>query len=578
MKIWKRIASLVLALTVVLTLGLTALADGEETTTSDYSITVTNTNTNVSISGKTYSAYKLFDVVYNEDRSSYAYTVAEEFTDFTYKFGEENYSGEALITYLGTLQNDSEALNTFAEAALKYVTDTDTKIEASGSVTIAADVQTGTINLREPGYYLVVGTASSEPGATEEITAACSLDTTNPTMTVNPKVDAPHVEKKIVEEETKLDETSASIGDVIEYEVTANIPDMTGYESYTFTFTDTMSKGLTFNDDVSIKLEFEDKTTKTLVENTDFTVATTNADEKTIITIDLKNFIQYKGKGGTVKVTYSATVNEDADLTETGNPNKVKLTFSNNPNNSAAGGSTATTPESTTVVYVTGLKLIKTDDSENPVKLAGAKFQISGESVNIVMINSVIYQQNANGEYARLKSDGTYETYTEANKALYDTDNDGAVLRFTKIETVTKETEKTNINTIGYTDANGVLTFEGLGAGTYTITELKAPDGYNLLKGSITIEIKWEAESESSDKMVLRAYEVQKDADGKETRTPLTKESETYLWAFTVVNKTGTELPSTGGIGTTMFYVIGSLLVVGAVILLITKKRLAREN
>lgn len=560
MKIWKRIASLVLALTLVAALGMTALADNEGATTPAYSITVTNENTNVSISGKTYSAYKLFDVSYNLGNSSYVYSVADAFKDFTYTVGETTYSGDALIAYLGTQKDDSDALNAFAEAALKYVTDH--SIQASGTVTIAAGAETGTINLTEPGYYLVAGTASSEPGATEEITAACSLDTTNPKMTVNPKVDAPHVDKKIVDGEKKLSETSANVGDVISYEVTANIPDMTGYESYTFTFNDTMSKGLTFNDDVAITLEFADKTTKTLMKGTDFTVDTkSNSDGTTTITIDLKNFIDYKGKGGTVKVTYSATVNESADLSDTGNPNEVTLTFSNNPNDSGAGGSTATTPESKTIVYVTGLKLIKTDDKkENPVKLAGAKFQISGVSEKIVIINNMIYEQDANGTWARLKSDGTYEAYAEANKEKYDTDANGNVLKFTKIETVTKETEKTNINTIGYTDANGVLTFTGLGAGTYTITELKAPDGYNLLKDPITIEIKWENGK-------LNAYK-----DGK------LLDKADNLWSFTVVNKSGTQLPSTGGVGTTMFYVIGSLLVVGAVVLLITKKRLSREN
>lgn len=555
MKIWKRIASLVLALTLVAALGMTALADNDAATTPAYSITVTNTNDNVSISGKTYSAYKLFDVSYNLGNSSYVYKVANEFEGFTYK----EKSGDDLIVYLGAQTTGSDEMNAFAEAALKYVTEN--SIEPSGSVKIDDGKETGTISLTEPGYYLVAGTASDKPGATEEITAACSLDTTNPTMTVNPKVDAPHVEKKIVDGEKKLSETSANVGDVISYEVTANIPDMTGYESYTFTFKDTMSKGLTFNDDVAITLEFADKTTKTLTKVTDFTVDTKpNSDGTTTITIDLKDFITYKGKGGTVKVTYSATVNENAELSDTGNPNEVTLTFSNNPN-SGGSGSTATTPKSETIVYVTGLKLIKTDDKkENPVKLAGAKFQISGVSEKIVIINNVIYEQDANGTLARLKSDGSYVTYAEADKALYDTDENGNVLKFTKIETVTKETEKTNINTIGYTDENGVLTFTGLGAGTYTITELKAPDGYNLLKDPITIEIKWENGK-------LNAYK-----DGE----PLTKEGN--LWSFTVVNKSGTQLPSTGGVGTTMFYVIGSLLVVGAVVLLITKKRLSREN
>ena len=118
----------------------------------------------------------------------------------------------------------------------------------------------------------------------------------------------------------------------------------------------------------------------------------------------------------------------------------------------------------------------------------------------------------------------------------------------------------------GYVDENGVLTFEGLGEGTYTITELVAPNGYNLLKDPITITITANATLEGCTWTV------------KNGETGLTAGAD-HLFAFNVENNSGTELPSTGGTGTTIFYILGSLLVVVAGVVLVTRKRMnASEN
>ena len=140
---------------------------------------------------------------------------------------------------------------------------------------------------------------------------------------------------------------------------------------------------------------------------------------------------------------------------------------------------------------------------------------------------------------------------------------DSTTTKYKKVTAVTKDTVNTKVNATGYVDENGVLTFEGLGAGSYTITELVAPNGYNLLKESIKVNITAEAALDKCTWIVTAGSNIVT-ADGN-------------LYAFQVENNAGAALPSTGGIGTTVFYVLGGLLVVCAGVLLITKRRMNKN-
>ena len=343
---------------------------------------------------------------------------------------------------------------------------------------------------------------------------------------------------------------------------------MSSYEKYFFVVSDTLSEGLTFNDDVTIKIG-----DKTLVQGTDkdFTVtATKNANDTTSVEIVFKNFIQYKGqKDAGITIKYSATVNEKAVIGVAGNPNKVTLKYSNNPYVDDAGDPenhdkptqpTGETPEQETRTYVTGIQLTKVDPTN--ATLTGAKFKISGERLNITLVNKEIFRESENGTWYRLK-DGTY---TETAPADGTGDSyDSTTVKYEKITVVTKETGKNSITAEGYVDENGVLTFEGLGAGTYTITELVAPGGYNLLKEPITVTIIYRDPAAPSTDC---AWTV---SGGNAT-------VENGIVKLTVENSTGPELPSTGGIGTTIFYVVGSILIFGAAVLLVTRKRMSHEE
>lgn len=549
----KKLAALLLALVMALALTVPAFAAGET-----YSITVKNTNKNISINGNTYSAYKLFDVTY-DDQGHVAYTVSEEFANFTYTASGTDYKGDTLIAYLATLSSDAAALDAFAKAALAYATANG--IAATGTAD-AAD-ETATIFLDEPGYYLVTGTATAPDKQT--VTAACALTTAKPTAEIDVKADAPSVNKKIMEGDKPVDANEASIGDSVTYKITSKVPNMKGYNAYIFVMQDTLSKGLTFNDDMKITVG-----TKTLEKDTDYTLTVTKDEtsKTTSLKIVFKDFINYT-TGDAITVTYSATLNQDANLDPTvGNPNKVKLIYSNDPNFDYSGDKvpgtgvpTGETPESVTKTYVTGIKITKVDGKGNKT-LTGAKFEIEGTGMKVVLVNKAMYKASTNGTFYMLK-DGTY---TETAPTGATTDKyDSTTIKYEKVDVVEKTTVSTEINATGYVDANGVLTFEGLGAGTYTITELVAPNGYNLLKESITVIITANATLDGCTWTVK---------SGNATLTPDTD----HLFGLTVANNAGAELPSTGGIGTTIFYVVGSVLVIGAAVVLITRKRMGKSD
>lgn len=559
MKNLKKLASLLLALVIVLSLATTAFAA---------EITIKGSST-VPVAGKTFKAYKILDLQM-VGTDGYVYTVPEALKDFyATKFSIEKTAGDfdaQVAGKIGEMQNDSDALFAFAADALKAAKDAGiTPVSATGT----AGAATVTITGLEQGYYVIEDEGTATP------ISALMLDTATDKVEVTIKADKPDVDKKIdgnkdTDDSTtgKVEENNEAIGDKVPYEVTSKVPDMRGYEKYYFVLNDTLSKGLTFNNDVVITIG-----DKTLVKDTDYTVTSTvNADGTTSVEIVFKNFIQYKNQpGAAITVTYSATINENAVIGVAGNPNKVTLTYSHNPNTKDDGdpdnpdkptpeSPVGTTPEKETRTYVTEIELTKVDDNKNV--LAGAEFKISGTKLNTVLVTSQQFVEDANGTYYKLK-DGTYTT-TAPTIADDETDNsdlyESTTIKY-KLDTVKETVTKTEI--VDYTvttGPDGKIKFTGLAAGTYTITEIKAPNGYNLLKAPITVTIGWTAPADESTNCTW----TYKWNDGEAGSTN----------SIEVVNQAGSELPSTGGMGTTLFYVIGGMLTLGAAVLLITKRRM----
>lgn len=541
MKATKRIVSVfltcVLAFTMAFAMGLTASA-------ADYTITINKPAGDID---RTYEAYQIFqgnldgntlsDIEWGTGIDGAAFlTELKKNASFT-----SCTDAKTVAEKLAAFTNDSDEAVAFAKLAGKFLT-TATATSSSGKITVPA------------GYYLLKDVTT----VTDDALSLNILKVVKD-VTVNPKADHPTVDKKIgTDISTGVAANEATIGDKVPFVIASKVPQMQGYTKYFFVLNDSMTAGLTYNKDVAIKIG----TTTLAADAYDVTYDDTANTMKIVI----KDFIQYKSEAGKdIVVTYSATLNEKADLTQAGNKNTVKLTYSNNPNVDYKGDNepdttdpVGVTPEHVTVTYSTKLQLTKVDGADHNVKLEGVEFQITGTSIKTAVSKGEYFKQDAAGTYYQLK-DGTF-TETDPT-AETESKYVSTSVKYAKVTDTTEQTKMQKVTASGTTDANGLITFEGLGAGTYYITELKTLGGYNLLTAPITVTIT---------------------ATPSETGCGWTVSSnatfEDDMVKLTVENNKGSVLPITGGIGTTIFYVIGGLLVCGAAVMAITKKKLSVED
>lgn len=547
------------------------------------------------------------------------------------------------VRYYVDVENGTEDGNTiakFAQDALKYAIQNE--VPRVGDV-ITADSTSYTINNLPLGTYLVYPEEASilleNPDADGiEWASVCSLTSTLPNATISIKATYPTVDKEIDvdnDTDTKNDSTlqnrpadgniynTAAIDDVVPYTLPSMVVPSTGaYETYFFILHDKLSKGLEFNEDsVKISIGTGDGATQ-LVERTHYYIVTGTKEATgyvgeteegdTFVKIVFMNFKQWGDNaqyiGLPINVSYSATVTDDVELGTDANTNTVYLQYSNNPRVDNDGtpenpnepdptktNPTGNTPEEVTYTFATGIELHKVDGA-NGAALSGAEFEISGTKLNRVIVSGEYYVADANGAYYLL-NDGTYTTTAPGSdsglvdnngntvtidEAAYKKLSDGSYARYKKETKVTESTEVVELDGAKKITAvveNGVLTFKGLSEGTYTITEIKAPDGYNILLNPIVLVIDYDIALTDAGKVASITWKATKDG------TPITvpEGSDSIinadgLIAFDVQNNRGSLLPDTGGIGTTIFYVIGGILVLGAGVMLVTKKRMAGRD
>ena len=505
MKKMNKLLALVLAMVMVLGLAASAFAEGTPTT---YSITINN-----SAEGHTYEAYQIF----TGDLSGT--TLSNIVWGSSISEAGNTALGDA-ATKAESLKNEADA-KAFAKEVAPYL------VTVAGSANTVTDGKY-VISGLAAGYYLVKDQDNSLTGVNDSYTEYIVKVVSNTTAT--PKSDVPTVQKKVKDinnsTETALsnwqDSADHDIGDSVPFQLQATLANnVSSYTTYKVVFHDTQSKGLTYNNDAKVYIDNAEKTT-------DFTVtATVNADGTTTLTVSC-NDVKALGAGNSsvITVEYTATLNTDAVLGSAGNPNKVYLEYSNNPNKSEAGNNeTGNTPEDVVIVFT--YKTIISKVTKNP-------------DYNPDVDGSKEYIPLAGAEF-------TLEKYN-------------------------KETDEWKAITVVKNDEGTTFTFTGLDDGNYRLTETKTPAGYNSIdpiKFTVTAE-----HDVLSDNPALTSL------SGNATTGQLTFASNTNDGSLSadVVNNAGSTLPETGGIGTTIFYVLGGMLVVCAVVLMVSKKRMSAEG
>ena len=396
-------------------------------------------------------------------------------------------------------------------------------------------LHTGGIQVPNPGYYLIVDTSPFDEDDYYHAYNSFMLTVTqaNWNVDVTPKVEKPSVKKEVYDNQDGTSNEAGfgssadhAINEEFKFKLTATLPASNVhvydyYDKYTVIFNDTLSEGITF--DRLDTVEITNGTTSQVIDSNKYTLY----EKQPYLTLgidDVKTCASglNLNDGATITVTYTAHLNDKAFVNTTSgssteNKNSVQLQYSNNPKDSEAY--LGLTPESEVRVYTYQLNNTKyRDDDTTGNELAGAGFRLYSDEACTPEQEVKLY-----------KKDNFYYPIKDATDKAQD-----AVEMFS--------------------DEHGQFNVKGLDAGTYYLRETKTPDGYSAC---------------ADKKIVISATHT-------EYNVALSGESNLNN---KIINKKagGITLPSTGGIGTTLFYVVGGGLMVAAIVLLVTKKRMENK-
>lgn len=386
------------------------------------------------------------------------------------------------------------------------------------------------------GYYVIKDKDGSQDGKQDAYTNYIVQVVGN--VKITPKSSIPTVKKEVKDindsTETALGEwqedADHDVNDQVWFRLTGTLPEnYATYTSYEYIFHDTMSKGLTFDSD-SVEIYLGDEKNGTKIDANKYTVSSqSDANGVTEITIkfaDLKTAVSATSDDE-ITVVYKATLNEQSVIGSAGNPNKVYLEFSNNPN----GNGTGETPEDTVTVFTYKVAANKVDGNGN--KLAGAGFKLSKFDKEKNDWKLVGYQNVKLGDNGNpVVTDGHYEVANATDTSF---------------------------------------AWNRIDDGKYKLEEVVTPAGYNTID---PVEFDVVADHANQTLTSLSGTKT----TGTVGEYIFTSDNTEGSLTTKIVNQSGTVLPSTGGMGTTVFYVVGGGLMAVAVVLLVTKKRMENKR
>ena len=439
----------------------------------------------------------------------------------------------AVISQWSDSDNNSIA---FARCVCNYV------YSDGDSTPVLQGGHTNGFKLEEAGYYLIVDTSSFSSDANNDSYHAYNsfllkVNQKNYHVQITPKVVKPTVKKEVYDN----DDGSSSgdnngwgssadhaINEEFKFRLIAKLPESENnghaydyYDKYSVIFHDTLSDGITYDRPDSVVIKSNGKTYVIPNDSSKYTIGLESQNYLVVKIPDVKACAKDAGfdlnDGATITVTYTAHLNENAAVNGSAeNKNSVRLQYSNNPRPDGEywGYTPNYTPESEVYVYTYQLNNTKRAETENGTPLPGAVFQLYSDAD---CKNEVKLYQD--GEFYYPIKNATGKEAVEMKSA-----------------------------------ANGQFNVKGLDAGTYYLKETKTPDGYSACK---VIPVTIKADHSRNDQVNLEGSNLTND--------------------IVNIKAGGITLPSTGGIGTTIFYVVGGGLMVAAIVLLVTKKRMENK-
>lgn len=530
-KVIKKLLAALLAVAMVCAMAIPAFAENSEGDVDSH---------------HTYSAFQIFkgDVEGNNIKDfkisnvDWGSNIINNSDDFLNKLREADHIGplftnaksaQEVLAVISQWHDSDDYSIAFARFVCHYLYSND----ANPTYVVRAGSNALTIPEAKAGYYLFVDTTDFSKDDSYHSYNSFLLMVTkgNWNVPITPKAEKPTVEKKVYD---NPDGTSTggfgssadhAINEKFQFQLTATLPDSTNraydyYDKYSVIFHDTLSEGITYDGPYSVVIESND-ITYTITDPSKYTINTDKLDSQNYFEVeipDVKTCVAGLdlNNGATIKVTYTAHLNEKAFVNTAGggtsNINKVYLTYSNNPQDESSIGKT---PESTPVyVYTYQLSNTKHQDTEDGPALEGACFCLYSD-------------EECKNEVELYQKDGFYYPIKD-------------VLGKEAVEMKSA--------------ANGTFNVKGLDAGTYYLKEITPPDGYSACK---VIPVTIKADHSRNDQVNLEGSNLTND--------------------IVNIKAGGITLPSTGGIGTTLFYVVGGGLMVAAIVLLVTKKRMENK-